>query len=96
MNETTRNTMIAKSVTMPSEHWAMLERVNSEFGLGNTSSAMRYLINSHERLQKENQRLQLANARLKATVIQLAKDAGIDTLADLEQVSVQDLLSPTF
>jgi hypothetical protein len=88
--------VIMKGVSLYKDQWDIVNEVDLSFDFRNNSTALRHIINQHPKLVAENERLQQANARLRERVVQLAKIAGIDTLADLEQVSLQELLSPTF
>lgn len=82
--------VIAKNISMYSEHWQMVDRFSANHGFNNTSLALRLIVRDYERTQAENARLQQINQNLRLALLKLANGAGIETLADLEAVALSD------
>lgn len=65
--------VIPRNVSMYAEQWQIVDQMDQDLNLGNTSSALRIIVDRHPKLTAEV-------ARLKAMLFQIAKDAGVDDL----------------
>ena len=58
-NPTKTDEVVKRNVSMFAHNWALVDEINDRFDFGNTSSALRYIINEYMRLTaQENERLQ--------------------------------------
>lgn len=53
--------VIKKAVSMYPEEWGIVERVDQQYGLANTSAALRHIVNDWERRQSQECRPQQAS-----------------------------------